>query len=161
MNKLRLVVLIFVYFFCGCSFVPFEKPKYCSVEGVNPQRSHCIQADFLNVSSNPPVFTPVSTLSVDEKQLLEYTMTATDSDSTELHYSIRPSSGYPPLPYGINVNLLTGLLTWTPEYDQQGSYDIVFSVSDSMHIIEQTVTITVNDVNATTRVWPRQACCHL
>ena len=41
----------------------------------------------------------------------------------------------------------TGVFTWTPTFEQAGSYDVTFGASDGTASDNELVTITVNDVN--------------
>ena len=62
---------------------------------------------------------------IDEGQALSYTYTATDPDADVVTYSL---IGAPP--EGAAIDDSTGEFTWTPTYEQAGTYDIVAVVSD-------------------------------
>jgi hypothetical protein len=91
-----------------------------------------------------PVLDPVGGKSVDENTNLAFTLTATDPDGDTLTYSSTT------LPDGATLDPATGAFSWTPGYNQSGSYPITFTVTDNGTpnlTDEETVTITVNNVN--------------
>lgn len=67
-----------------------------------------------------PVLDPVGNRSVLEGQLLTFTLSATDPDGTPLTYTA------PNLPAGATFSGQT--FSWTPTYDQVGSYRVAFYV---------------------------------
>ncbi|MCP4684152.1 MAG: T9SS type A sorting domain-containing protein [bacterium] len=91
-----------------------------------------------------PVIAPRADTTIDEGQALALTVTATDPDGTT------PSLTHGVLPVGATWvdGGATGTLNWTPDFTQGGSsYDVVFIASDGDLTDEDTVTITVNNVN--------------
>jgi len=85
-----------------------------------------------------PVLNPIGNQTVNEGQLLSFTVSATDVDGDPLTYSARS------LPAGASF---TGQsFSWTPGFNQAGSYTVTFSVSDGSRISEESITITVVDV---------------
>jgi uncharacterized repeat protein (TIGR02543 family) len=89
-----------------------------------------------------PVLDAIGNKSVDEGELLTFNISATDPDSDPLSYS---ASG---LPSEASFNDTTQTFSWTPDYDQAGSYPGVhFEVSDSLLTDSEDITITVNNVN--------------
>lgn len=98
----------------------------------------------VNEVNQPPVLNPIGNRSVDEGQLLTFTISATDPDlpADTLTYS---AGG---LPVGASFNPQTRTFTWTPtEAQGPGSFDVTFTVSDGAATDSETVTITVNEVN--------------
>lgn len=100
----------------------------------------------VNISTinSPPVLNPIGNKTVNEGNLLEFTVTATDPDGDTLSYSVDN------LPTGSNFDPQTQLFSWTPEFNQSGNYQVVFIVTDSGNPSEsdsETITITVIDVN--------------
>ncbi|MCA9398380.1 MAG: hypothetical protein KC618_01440, partial [Candidatus Omnitrophica bacterium] len=89
-----------------------------------------------------PVLVAIGNKSVDENQLLQFTISATDPDNNPLTYSASN------LPSGTLFNPSTRTFTWTPDYDDAGTYNTVtFTVSDGSLQDSEIITITVNDVN--------------
>jgi len=92
-----------------------------------------------------PVITPVADTTIDENQALVMTVTAIDPDGTT------PALTDGGLPTGagfVNNGDGTGTFTWTPDFTQGGtSYDVIFIASDGELTDEDTVSITVNNVN--------------
>lgn len=86
-----------------------------------------------------PVLDPIEGRIVSEGQLLEFNISASDSDSQNLIYSI---SG---LPAGAYFSPERKLFSWLPGYSQQGSYVIHFEVSDGAFIDSEDITVIVNN----------------
>jgi hypothetical protein len=86
----------------------------------------------------PPVFTPVGIQAVGSGQSLNFTLSATDPDNTNLTYSATS------LPSGASLNTATGAFSWTPSVTQTGTYDITFTVSDGVLTDSGSTTITVS-----------------
>jgi len=97
------------------------------------------------ISGNrPPVLAGIGNKTVNEGQLLSFTVSATDPDGNPLTYSASS------LPSGTSFNPTTKTFTWTPSYRQAGSYTSVrFTVSDSNANDTEDITITVNNVYQT------------
>ncbi len=88
-----------------------------------------------------PVLDNIGDKSTDENQTLTFTVSAQDPDNDTLAYSAAS------LPQG--ASFTTGTFTWTPTYDQSGTYTLTFTVSDSNLTDTETITITVSNVNRT------------
>jgi hypothetical protein len=95
--------------------------------------------------NHAPVLTPIGYKVVDEGQLLEFTINATDQDNDTLTFSAAN------LPNGATFDPQTAKLSWTPSFNQAGNYpDIEFTVTDDGSPIEldtELITITVGGVN--------------
>lgn len=89
--------------------------------------------------NNPPELSPIGNKTVSEGELLEFSLSATDPDNQQLAYSV---SG---LPQGAYFNANTGIFSWLPNYNQQGSYALHFEVSDGELSDSEDITITVNN----------------
>jgi hypothetical protein len=90
-----------------------------------------------------PVLAAIGNQSVNEAATLSFTVSATDADGDTLTYSASN------LPSGATFDAATRTFLWTPAYNQAGSYpDVVFTVSDGKATDSETITVTVNDVNA-------------
>jgi len=82
---------------------------------------------------------------VDEGQLLQFTVLASDPDGDTLTYSASN------LPQGASFANQT--LSWTPDYSQAGTYhNVHFQVSDGSLTDSEDITITVNDVVLTGQI---------
>jgi len=108
------------------------------------------ESDYSNQVTSPPVLVPVNhapTLSspgnrtLAEGSIVSFTVNGADSDGDALSYS---ASG---VPGGAIFNSANRSFSWTPGYDQAGSYTVIFSVSDGALSASQTIIITVNNVN--------------
>lgn len=96
--------------------------------------------------NHAPVLAPIGAQTVNEGQLLSFTVSASDPDGDILTYS---ATG---LPAGATFDPATKTFNWTAGYDQAGSYSVVFSVSDGSLIDSEQVTITVTNVTATAQI---------
>jgi len=99
----------------------------------------------LAAGNTVPVLIPVGNRTVNEGQLLTFTVDSTDPDSGQtLTYSAAN------LPVDAAFNPDTRVFTWTPTESQgPGSYTgILFSVTDGFATVTETIAITVNEVNA-------------
>ncbi|TSA26392.1 MAG: tandem-95 repeat protein [Ignavibacteriales bacterium] len=91
--------------------------------------------------NNPPVFDPVPAKTVNEGSLLTFTVNAIDPEGQTVTYSTGT------LPTGATFNPSTKTFSWTPTYDQAGSYTVDFRASDGNSTTTLTVNITVVNVN--------------
>jgi len=95
----------------------------------------------INNVNRPPVIGSIADQSIDENSLLSFSVNASDPDGQALTYSVTG------LPAGAVFASQT--LTWTPSYDQAGSFAVTFTVDDGLAQDSQPITITVINVNRT------------
>ncbi len=104
--------------------------------------------DGIIPNNQEPFLTSVSDKIIDEGQILQFTITATDPDGNNLTYSANN------LPEGATFDPQTATFSWTPNYSQEGTYtNIEFTVTDDGTPIESdtvAITITVNNTPPTT-----------
>ncbi|MBM2832509.1 MAG: exported protein of unknown function, partial [Dehalococcoidia bacterium] len=95
------------------------------------------------VSTNrAPVLASIGNKTVDEGQLLTFAISATDPEGDPLTYS---ASNLPP---GASFDPPTRSFSWTPGYDQAGTWPgIRFSISDGSLTDWEGIAITVTNVN--------------
>ena len=86
-----------------------------------------------------PVWTSVDTITMNEKETLEHTLTATDEDGDSLTYSVDNLPNW--------ITLSNDKLTLTPQKTEIGIHTITTKVSDGFTTIARTLTITVNNIN--------------
>lgn len=95
--------------------------------------------------NHAPVLDLIGNRTVNEGELIEFTVNATDADNDTLTYS---ASNLPP---GASFSTITRVFSWTPDFNQSGNYpDIEFTVMDDgepMMIATQFVAISVDNVN--------------
>lgn len=90
--------------------------------------------------NHPPVLDPIGAQTVNEGDLLEFTINATDLDQDTLTYSASN------LPSGATFDPQTRTFSWTPDYTMADVYENVhFEVTDGTHIDSEDITITVID----------------
>jgi hypothetical protein len=104
----------------------------------------------LTVSANrPPVLTPVPNQTVDEGQLLAFTLNATDPDgvANTLTFALEPGA-----PVGVSLDATSGKFTWTPtEAQGPSTHSIAVRVTDNGApplSDTKSFTLTVREVNA-------------
>ncbi len=95
--------------------------------------------------NRPPVIAEISPQTVDENNVLQFTVKASDPDKEDAgKLQLRAEN----LPEGATFDPATGAFQWTPTYDQAGEYEVTFIVADaSGATATQTVAITVRNVN--------------
>ena len=112
---------------------------------INSQGIYSTSADACKIVkpvNNPPVLSYIGNKSINVGQTLNFTVSATDPDGNTLNYTASN------LPFGASFNKSTSTFSWTPTYDQAGTYpNITFQVSDGSSTDSQNVTITVINVN--------------
>jgi len=87
-----------------------------------------------------PTLAPIGSQTIQEGSTLTITLVGSDPDNDALSYSL---SGNP-----LGSSLSDNVFTWTPGYDQSGTYSITFSVSDGRGgSASDRVRITVKDTN--------------
>jgi len=97
---------------------------------------------LVTVAANqPPVLDPIGAKTVNEGQTLSFGVSASDPDGDALSFSAAP------LPAGATLDSTTGLFSWTPGFDEAGSYEVTFTVSDGLWTDSEVITITVVNVN--------------
>ncbi len=89
----------------------------------------------------PPLLTAIGDKTVNEGQMLTFTLSAIDQDGDPMVFS---ATG---LPNGAIFNPSTQSFLWTPNYTQSGNYSTHFEVSDGIYTDEENIIITVNNVN--------------
>ena len=93
------------------------------------------------IVNDPPVLTPIGDKTVYEGSLLEFTVSAYDPDNDTLSFTASN------LPRGASFDPETRKFSWTPDYEQAGSYKVHFEVTDGYYNDSEDITITVIDVN--------------
>ncbi len=91
------------------------------------------------IRNHPPELQAIGNQSVAEMQTLRLTIAASDPDSDTLTFTAAP------LPR--RAAWAGNILTWTPDFDQAGSYSITFTVTDGEYTDSETIVITVHNVN--------------
>ncbi len=120
----------------GSYFVRFTVSD--SVETRNRQLRLVITEE----ANNPPVLAFIPDKTIYENQLLQFSISGSDPDGDSISFSAAN------LPSGATFNTVTRTFTWTPNYDQEGVYNVIFIVTDEHGATDsQTVVITVLDVN--------------
>ncbi|WMW21265.1 putative Ig domain-containing protein [Methanolobus mangrovi] len=89
----------------------------------------------------PPVIIHTGIQQVRENEMLTFTLNASDVDNDTLTYSCSE------LPAGANIESTNGTFTWTPTYEQAGTYTVELMVSDGIYPAVDAVVIKVENVN--------------
>lgn len=100
-----------------------------------------VKVKYYIPSNTPPILTTSLNYSVDESMQLSFVVSATDSENDSLMYSISN------LPLGATFDSQTQTFNWTPGYDDAGTYEVVFSVTDGEFSDTATATIEVLNTN--------------
>ena len=93
--------------------------------------------------NQPPILKPIGDKTVNEGELLTFTISATNADGDSLTYSASN------LPKGARLNSSSHTFSWKPRYNQSGTYlNIQFEVYDGSFADSENITITVDNVEA-------------
>src|SRR2546428_827247 len=93
-------------------------------------------------TNRAPVLAAIGNKNGSEGSLLTFTVAATDADGDALTYS---ASG---LPAGASFDPATRTFSWTPGFDQAGTYaGVTFTVSDGTAPASETIAITIANTN--------------
>ncbi len=96
----------------------------------------------VRASDTAPVFSVANpTANVAEEQLLSLPLTAANQQGDPLTYTAQG------LPTGASLDPATGLLTWTPQPGQAGSYTVQVTAGDGSMSSAETVSIDVTHTN--------------
>ncbi len=110
----------------------------------SPAQSATTQFTITVVDANqPPVLAPIGAKTTNEGQLLAFTATATDPDSSVLTFSAGN------LPSGATLTP-AGAFSWTPATGQIGNFSVTITVADNgtpSQTDAETFTITVGNIN--------------
>lgn len=100
--------------------------------------------EVTEAGNQPPSIATISDRSVQETDAIQVSCSATDPDGTvpTLSTSTLPANAV----FTDNADG-TGVLNWTPDYTQAGSYPITFYAGDGTETDSTTMTITVTDLN--------------
>ena len=93
------------------------------------------------------IFAAIGAKNVNEGEALGFTVIASDPNDVPANGLTLSATG---LPTGATFAPATGVFSWTPTEDQQGSYGVTFKVTDNGTPAlsdSEIVTITVNDVS--------------
>jgi hypothetical protein len=105
-------------------------PSFSSVANGNNQTGSA------RIEAVPLMYTSVGKL-VDERELIEFALSATDVDGDWLVFAASN------LPDGASFDPNTQTFSWTPRYDQAGVYSVHFEVSDGQLTDSEDITVTV------------------
>jgi hypothetical protein len=101
----------------------------------------------VNHINRPPSVEPVEPKMVDENKPMEFKIIAGDPDKEDAgSYNLSATQ----LPQGAVFTPETATFSWTPTFDQSGTYSVTFNNTDAQGLVtSQTVELTVNHVNRT------------
>ena len=95
----------------------------------------------VNNVDREPVLSPIGSKEVNESELLSFTISATDLDMDSISYLAMN------LPYGADLNNVTGEFNWVPTYSDSGVYDVQFVANANGLMKSENVVITVNNID--------------
>jgi len=95
-------------------------------------------------ANQPPVLAPIGPKSVDEGQALSFKVSATDPNGT---IPALTALNYPPNANFVDSGNGSGGFTFSPDFTQDGVYNVAFIASDGSLADTEIVQITVNNVN--------------
>ncbi|MCB2230188.1 tandem-95 repeat protein [bacterium] len=133
------------------SFTPdFSQAGVYNVTFTATDDSSTTDAEVVTVTVNdagnqPPVLAAIGAQSVDEGQTLNFSVSATDPDGTIQSLT---ATNVPANATFTDNGDGTGSFSFTPDFTQQGTYNVIFTATDNLFGTDaEQVTITVNQVN--------------
>jgi len=94
--------------------------------------------------NQPPVLDPIDYREGNEGEFLQFTVTASDAEGDLVQLW---TSTLPPGANFTDNGDYTGTFTWTPGYDQEGTYSITYYATDGINVVNETGIIHINDIN--------------
>ncbi len=116
----------------------------------NSSSAGILQVSNINITytlpaiNSPPVLTAVPNQTVSEDATLTLDWNATDPENDSLTFYTNAASV---LPSAFSFNQNTGVFSWRPTFDDNGTYIISFNVTDGEFWDEENVTVVVTNVN--------------
>lgn len=95
-------------------------------------------------STGYPILDPIGEQNIQENSMLRINVHATDPDNQDLLYY---SNADEILPSDFSFDSATGIFEWTPTFDDEGIYYVIFNVTDGQFWDSETVQINVVNVN--------------
>ncbi len=96
----------------------------------------------VNNQNRPPILALVGNKSVMENSTLTIQLGATDADADPLTFAIIGT-----IPSNYSFNTSSGRFIWTPSQTDAGNYSVKFRVADESSFDEETIIISVLDMN--------------
>jgi hypothetical protein len=113
--------------------------KVTDTGNLSAEQSVVITIGDLN---HAPVLNETAAQTVKESEELKFTVTGSDEDTDNtLTYSAES------LPEGANFDPINQAFSWTPGFEQEGSYSVTFKLSDGKEETSTTAQITVGNIN--------------
>ncbi|MBI2136169.1 tandem-95 repeat protein [Candidatus Woesearchaeota archaeon] len=91
-----------------------------------------------NTTNQAPIIISSPVLTGKERTSYQYNVVAVDPNNDTLTYSLLSSVS------GMSINNATGLISWTPDFSQNGTYNVTLRASDSSLSAEQSYNLTIS-----------------
>ncbi|MEL6824139.1 MAG: putative Ig domain-containing protein, partial [Calditrichota bacterium] len=106
----------------------------------------------MNHINRPPALNDIANQSTDENVEVRFSINGSDEDTEDAGQLVFGASS---LPEGAAFNADTRLFIWTPTFEQSGSYELLFNISDPSGLTDaKTVVLDVAHVNRTPTLNP-------
>jgi len=97
---------------------------------------------------DPYLILPIGDKTINENEILQFTVSANDPDGDTLTYSIEQVTGYS-FPLGASMEPASGTFSWKPRFNDQGAYKVRIKVIDTRGGEDhEDINITVFDAPA-------------
>lgn len=104
--------------------------------------SPSVQITVSEINSLPEFVTELPDTQIQEGASLEFTYEATDSDEDNLTFELMDSTR------GMKIDSISGVFSWTPDYDQSGTYLLIVGVNDGkISVNTDSISIVVKNTN--------------
>ncbi len=114
-------------------------------DALNDQSSSTINliVNPVGGGNNPPVLNPIGNKQINEGQLLQFTVTAQDPNNDPI---ILSATNLPTNAIFQDSGLGVSLFIWLTDFDDAGTYNVIFTANDGQLTDSETITITVNNI---------------
>jgi hypothetical protein len=116
---------------------------FTATDGIDPV-SEIVDLTIADAGNQPPVLDPIANQSVAENSTLNMVITASDPDLDPIFLSATDAP--------LNSNFTdngdgTATFDFTPDYEQEGTYDVIFKAFDGVLVDSAIITFTVTNTN--------------
>ncbi|MFO7710509.1 MAG: Ig-like domain-containing protein [Candidatus Woesearchaeota archaeon] len=99
-------------------------------------------SETITFTVTPPEFDPIPDMTLEQREEVRFNITASDVDNDQLSFTSDNNN--------ISITKINNTLatvSWTPGPTVSGEVPVIFTVSDQVHNVTQTVTFNIIDVN--------------
>ena len=96
--------------------------------------------------NDAPIITSSPLLSINENAGYEYAVLAIDAENTPLTFELETA------PEGMSISVMSGVITWLPDFNAAGIYPVIVTVSDGQLSTQHMFSLEVLNVNQNPKI---------